>query len=132
MSDTKYSISGQVARISPVETRGKYSTRKLVLDTTTNPKWPNIIELECFGDKGIALVADVGEGDEATVEFYVKGREWTAKDGTVKVFTTLSAQAVTVTKAAPRRAPVADGGGWGDPPSADPYDPNNPDNQLPF
>ena len=52
--------------------------------------------------------------------------------GTVKVFTTLSAQAVTDTKAAPRRAPVADGGGWGDPPSADPYDPNNPDNQLPF
>lgn len=123
MSDPKYTAAGTVHRISEVETRKTFSCRRLVLDVTTNPKYPSLIEFE-FGGKSIDLLDTVSTGDAVKVDFYLSGREWNGPNGT-KVFNTLRGASVDVTN---RAAPISTGqtslGGTGDA--------NGPDNDLPF
>lgn len=97
MSDFK--VTGTVYYIGPVETRGakSFQTRTLVLETTDNPKYPQLIAFE-FSGKNIDKPDAVLVGDEAAVSYNLRGREWTGQSPR-KFFVTLDAWKIDTTRA---------------------------------
>jgi len=64
----------------------KFKKRTLVIET--EDKFPQIVEFQTANDKCDLLNA-LEIGQEVTVHFNLRGREWTNNDGVEKVFNTL-------------------------------------------
>jgi hypothetical protein len=80
-----YDISGTIKRIGATEQKSeKFSKRTLILDVEDG-KYPQVVELQATGDR-CGQLDDYRAGDEVSVSFNLRGREWTGKDGVVKVF----------------------------------------------
>jgi len=60
----------------------------VVTDNSSN--YPQHIQFQLTQDR-CRLLDVVNAGDEVKVSFFVRGREWTGKDGAVKYFTSLDA-----------------------------------------
>jgi len=68
-----------------------FRKRMLVLDLTDNKKYPQLVEFQ-FTHKGCEELDNYDIGDTVTVEFRLRGREWTSpKTGETKYFNTLDA-----------------------------------------
>ena len=94
----------------------KFSKRDLVIKTTDT--YPQFISLQLTQDK-CQLLDAVNVGDSVTANYNLRGREWTAPDGTVKYFNTIECWKIEVQGKAP--AQVSD------------HVPDNADSeQLPF
>lgn len=72
-----------------VEISEKFKKREFVIETTD--EYPQTILLQLTQDR-VDLIESFAEGDDLSVNFNVRGREWTSpKDGSVKVFNSLEA-----------------------------------------
>jgi hypothetical protein len=113
-----YSIKGTIHTITETkQVSARFSKRELVLDVEDG-KYPQVVCLEVSNDRCAAL-DDFRVGDEVSVEFNVRGREWKSPSGEVKYFTTLAAWKIEATGKAQTtqtNAPTSP------PPAADPLD----------
>jgi hypothetical protein len=67
----------------------KFSTRQFVVKIMDD-KYEQLISFELVNDR-TDLIDAFGVGEEITVSFNLKGREWTSPKGEVKYFNTLEA-----------------------------------------
>jgi hypothetical protein len=103
------------ALFEPKQITERFAKREFVLELADNPKYPQYVLFEVTGDR-IGLLESFAVGDEVEVEFNLRGREWTGRDGEVKYFNSLDVWTIERRSGAsggsPRReaksAPVAD------------------------
>ena len=83
-------MSLQKGKIKQVGTEEVISDKfkKRTIWIETDDQYPQTIEFQAAQDK-CDLLNDVKEGQEVTIHFSLRGREWTNKEGVVKVFNTL-------------------------------------------
>ena len=65
----------------------RFKKREFVL-TDNSPSYPQIILFQLTQDR-CPLIENVNVGDEVTVHFQLKGREWKNPQGEIKVFNSL-------------------------------------------
>lgn len=79
-----YETKGTIKRIGAIEQKSeKFSKRALILDVPDG-KYPQVVEFQATGDR-CALLDTFQPGDEVTVTWNLRGREWTGANG-VRVF----------------------------------------------
>lgn len=90
-------ITGQIKKIHPVESVGSngFQKRKIWIETEQESKYPQLIEVECAGQK-VGLADNLKEGDLVELEANLNGRQWNDK-----VFNTISVWKVTVKTGTP-------------------------------
>lgn len=88
------STSGIIKKIFPKEDiTEKFSKQEFVVEIPG--EYPQTVIFQCTNGK-IAELDKVAEGSEVTVDFNLRGREWTNQQGEVKYFNTLEAWKITV------------------------------------
>ncbi len=92
----RYEATGTIHAISAIETRKTFTFRKFVL-LVPDGKFPQTLEFQSTRDAMMQLDG-LGVGDEVTVKFNLKGREWTSPSGEVKCFVSLDAWQIEATK----------------------------------
>jgi len=82
---------GKIIRIGQTESFGDkgFKKRELILEVADNPQYPQIVGFEVTKDNCDKLDS-LSPGQDLNVHFNLNGREWTNKEGIVKVFNTLS------------------------------------------
>lgn len=65
----------------------KFQKREFVV-TDTSSQYPQDILFQLTQDR-VSNLDGFKEGDDVTVNFFIRGREWTSPDGTVKYFNSL-------------------------------------------
>jgi hypothetical protein len=84
-------LKGTIERISEmVQLNGNFQKREFVVKHSDNPDYPEFTSLEFIKDK-CDILNNYTVGQEVEVEFNLKGRSWTDKQGEVKYFNTLQA-----------------------------------------
>lgn len=87
----EYSVEGTLQNAKPIEKiltkNGEKEKRKFTLKT--NEQFPQLLELELFGDK-VKLLSAHHTDDFVRIRFDLRGRECVCKDGTKRVFHSLS------------------------------------------
>ena len=84
-------ISGKIIEISDiVQIKETFQKREFVVEYANNPKYPEFIKFEAVQDK-CALLDEFQVGQEVSVEFDLRGRKWTDREGKVKYFNSLQA-----------------------------------------
>ena len=84
-------VSGKLVEIfETVKIKETFQKREFVLEYATNPKYPELVKFEMVQDK-CALLDGFQVGQEVSVEFDLRGRKWTDRQGAVKYFNTLQA-----------------------------------------
>ncbi len=98
-------IKGILKAKSPTQVvNEKFSKRDFVLTTEADGKYPQHISFQCTQDK-CGLLDKFKEGQELTVYFNLRGREWSGPQG-IKYFNTIEAwriegQSASATPSAP-------------------------------
>jgi hypothetical protein len=83
-------IKGILKAKSPTQVvNEKFSKREFVLTTEADGKYPQHISFQCTQDK-CSLLDKFNEGQELTVYFNLRGREWSGPQG-IKYFNTIEA-----------------------------------------
>ena len=119
--DNGYKTTGVIRAIEDEKTRGKYTTRQVVL-TTEPGKYEQTPVFEFFGDKALGQIDGLRIGDTVTFWWNLKGREWVDKDTKAHKgwFTTLSVWKAELVNGKPRGpVPGSSGGNYGAPPDDD-------------
>ena len=81
-----YQAKGKIKAIGQLEKiSDSFHKRKLVLEI--EGKFPQFVEFEFTQDR-VAKLDGLKVGQEVSVDFYLRGREW-SKDGQTKYFTSL-------------------------------------------
>ena len=102
-----FKFQGIVEHIGEVEQITEKFSKRLVVINDGHEDYPQVVPFELVNDK-TQLADNISVGDEVTVSFNLRGREWTAKDGTVKYFGTNNAFNIEGGSGAPQKAaPVA-------------------------
>ena len=84
----------------------KFKKREFVIQDDAE-QYPQVISFQLVQDK-CSLLDAYNEGDEISVNFNVRGREWTSpKDGQTKYFNSLEAWKITGGDAVPTQIPTA-------------------------
>lgn len=105
------SISGSILEIMDVQqVKETFRKREFVVEYTENPQYPEFIKFELIQDK-CSLLDAYKVGDKVTVNFNLKGRKWTDREGQVKYFSSLQAWRIEIESAAqpsasPETAPL--------------------------
>ncbi len=109
-----FEIEGKVHLIEDaVQVTEKFRKRGFVIEIDPYGRYPQACMFEFTNDR-CELLDLVRVGDGVTVEFSLRGREWTNSEGEVKFFNTLSAWKVDVRESQavpPSDAPDEEGGG---------------------
>ena len=83
-------IKGILKSKSPTQVvNEKFSKRDFVLTTEADGKYPQHISFQCTQDK-CSLLDKFNEGQQLTVFFNLRGREWSGPNG-IKYFNTIEA-----------------------------------------
>jgi len=83
----------------------RFSKREFVVEITDNPKYPQTVLFQLTCDRCTQLDG-MNVGDQITIEFSLRGREWKSPQGEVKYFNSLD-----VWKVFPARAGASNGRG---------------------
>lgn len=84
-------VHGQITTINLTEkVSERFSKREFVLTTDQSTPYPQTILFELQQDK-CDIIDAYNVGQEVSVDFNLKGRQWTNPQGEVKTFNTLSA-----------------------------------------
>ncbi|MEI6148502.1 MAG: DUF3127 domain-containing protein [bacterium] len=111
-------VTGKLVEIfETVKVKETFQKREFVLEYATNPKYPELVKFEVVQDK-CALLDGFKVGQEVSVEFDLRGRKWTDKQGAVRYFNTLQAWRMSPAEAAGGTASQEQDG----PPDADTTD----------
>lgn len=76
----------------------RFSKREFVVEMTDNPKYPQVVLFQLTGDR-CAQLDGLNVGDQISIEFSLRGREWKSPSGELKYFNSLD-----VWKVMPARA----------------------------
>ena len=88
-----FNIKGKVKSVGQEQKISEsFSKRELIVNELVGQREQPIL-FEATQDR-MSLLDGLNPGDEVNVSFYINGREWTAKDGTVRYFISLSVNAV--------------------------------------
>ena len=68
----------------------KFSKREFVVEYADNPQYPQLIKFELTQDK-CSMIDAFKKGQEVTVTYNLRGREWTNKQGVTSYFNTVQA-----------------------------------------
>lgn len=83
-------LTGAIHEIGQTqEVSDKFKKRDLVVMCAENPQYPEYIKLEAHQDK-TGLLDTMSIGDTVTVDFNLRGRPWTNKEGVTQYFNTLA------------------------------------------
>lgn len=105
----------------------KFSKREFVVEIADNPKYPQLVMFEVTKDR-TSMLDGMGVGDQVSIEFNLRGREWRSPSGDVKYFNTLDCWKVERTGAT-RVGHQAGGSSFADPDGAVPAIPQD---DIPF
>ena len=83
----------------------RFTKREFVVEIADNPKYPQTVLFQLTGDRCNQLDG-MNVGDQITIEFSLRGREWRSPQGDVKYFNSLD-----VWKVFPARAGASANGG---------------------
>jgi hypothetical protein len=84
-------IAGKLVEIfDTVKIKESFQKREFVLEYASNPKYPEVIKFELVQDK-CTLLDGFKVGQDLSVDFDLRGRKWTDRNGAVKYFNTLQA-----------------------------------------
>jgi len=84
-------IAGKLVEIfETVKIKESFQKREFVLEYASNPKYPEVIKFELVQDK-CPLLDGFKVGQDLSVDFDLRGRKWTDRNGAVKYFNTLQA-----------------------------------------
>jgi hypothetical protein len=72
----------------------KFRKREFVLEVTNNPAYVQKVLFTLILDN-VSMLDGFNVGDEVSVKFNLKGKEWTSPNGDVKYFNTLEAETIT-------------------------------------
>ena len=88
-----FNIKGKVKSVGAEQKiSDNFSKRELiVLEAVGNREQPLLFEAT---QDRMSLLDGIAAGDEVNVGFYINGREWTARDGNVRHFISLSVNSV--------------------------------------
>ena len=82
-------IKGKIHEIGQTENISQtLIKRELIIEYAENPQYPEYIKIEAIKDK-CAVLDNFRVGQEVTVDFNIKGRPWTNKQGVVTYFNSL-------------------------------------------
>lgn len=88
-------ITGQVHEIgAEQQITDTFKKRELIVIVADNPQYPEHIKVEATNDR-VNLFDNLDAGDAVTVDFNLRGRPWTNKDGVTTYFNTLVAWKVS-------------------------------------
>jgi hypothetical protein len=96
----------------------RFRKREFVIELADNPQYPQHVLFQLTGDRCENLDA-FSVGDEVTVEFSLRGREWTSPTNEVKYFNSLDVWTIEKAGASASSGPPAgfdEGPPPGDPP----------------
>ena len=103
-------VTGKFLGAKPTESLGQnnFLVRKLYVDLTDNPDYPNTPEFQLTGDK-VNLVDNLVKGQMIQVKFRIDGRKVTSREGKDMVITNLRVYKIDVvtTQSAAVAAPQA-------------------------
>jgi len=81
-------ITATIKRIGETkQVSEKFRTRTVVIEDNST-QYPQIIELQASQDR-VTLLDSFAVGNLVKIQFNLRGREWTNKEGEIKVFNTL-------------------------------------------
>lgn len=85
-------IKGKLHFIGDVQNvSDKFKKRDFVIEfSESNPDYKEYVKLECQQDR-VTILDKMSVGDEVNVDFNLRGRPWTNKDGETTYFNTLVA-----------------------------------------
>lgn len=78
-------VIGETQKVSD-----RFSKREFVVEIADNPKYPQLVMFQLTGDR-CAQLDTFGVGEQVTIEFSLRGREWRSPSGEVKYFNSLDA-----------------------------------------
>ena len=79
-------ITGTIKRVLATELVSE-KFKKRVLHIVTGEQYPQTIEFQATQDK-VDLLNGLNEGEQITVHFNLRGREWISPSGEIRVFNT--------------------------------------------
>jgi hypothetical protein len=83
------SVKGAIKQVFDTkQVSERFSKREFVLELADNPKYPQLVLFQLTGDR-CAQLDTVSIGDEVTVEFSLRGREWRSPQGEIRYFNSL-------------------------------------------
>ncbi|MEQ8233549.1 MAG: DUF3127 domain-containing protein [Gammaproteobacteria bacterium] len=105
----------------------RFQKREFVLEIAENPQYPQYVAFELTGDR-VGEIERFRVGDTLEVEFSLRGREWTSRQGEVRYFNSLDVRAIRGQGTGQGRDPG--GSDAGPPPDDEP--PPFTDDDVPF
>lgn len=66
----------------------RFAKREFVLELSDNPKYPQRVLFQLTGER-VGAIESFHVGDDVRIDFSLRGREWTGRDGEVKYFNSL-------------------------------------------
>ncbi len=125
----------------------RFSKREFVVEMSDNPKYPQTVLFQLTGDR-CAMLDGMNVGDQVSIEFSLRGREWRSPSGDVKYFNSLDVWRVEPARAGANNRGRRDSyngngraNGYGDPRDVPPnreFEPrpsdygSRPDDDIPF
>ena len=98
-------VSGRLHAIFETkQVTDRFSKREFVLELSDKSQYPQYVLFQLTGDR-VAAIDGFKPGEQVRVDFSLRGREWTSKQGEVKYFNSLDVWTV--------EAEGASGGGRG-------------------
>jgi hypothetical protein len=108
-----YDITGTIKRIGPIEQKSeKFSKRVLILDVEDG-KYPQTVEFQATGDR-CSLLDQFSAGDEVSIKWNLRGREWSGGPGGPKVFNSCDIWKVDLVKKGAGQSSSSSSGQTGD------------------
>ena len=105
-----HEVTGRIHAIfDTAQVSERFTKREFVVVLADNPKYPQLVQFQLTGDR-VGQLDELRVGDEVTIEFSLRGREWKSPKGEVKYFNSLDAWRVALSapKGRDRGAPPPD------------------------
>jgi len=80
----------------------RFSKREFVVEMSDNPKYPQMVLFQLTGDR-CAQLDELHIGDQISLEFSLRGREWKSPSGEIKYFNSLDVWRVEPARGRARR-----------------------------
>lgn len=103
----------------------RFQKREFVVELADNPRYPQYVLFQLTGDR-CGQLDRFEVGDEVTVDFSLRGREWKSPQGEIKYFNSLDVWTIE------KQGSAARGDDEPPPPSEPPPDMDLDDEDLPF
>jgi len=103
-----FQTSGKIHSISDAQqVTERFRKREFVLELADNPRYPQLVQFQLTGDRCENLDG-FATGDEVTIEFSLRGREWKSPRGELKYFNSLDVWTIEPRGGAADEPPLPD------------------------